>query len=934
MSNTAPAKPKRHLRRRFVFLLFLGLLVALVLYPPTLRTAIALGLKLSASRDGVALSIGRVEGSFFEPIRLHGVKLASVSRAGTGLTLNIAEAEARFSISNLIFKRGGGWFDRLDLNGVDGKVLFPSEPVDTSEPGRSSGTWLTRIVPANFDARRMNLRFQGSGGNTLRFNDLEFSASGLEPGRMRCARIDLDLKRLNKRFFDVRATTAIQNAKLTVADLKLQEGITIKALSANLDELVNGKIQLHFNADAFDGLIDGDISSAPSKHGLHLEAAGSFSKISIAHLAAFAGTSAEAGGTIDDGRFSFSGSPENPAKATMSVRLQATAFRWGKRQWKSLVAGATFVNRNIQIPELRLEQVHNRLVLSGQMAIPADDTPWWQTAFDFKVAGQIDNLTELSELVGPGLAQTSGKLVVDGSVRSENRSVKGELSVSGYELTYRTAPLDTLRAQVRLNGDEIQITELNFTRKEDYLKGTAAVTFLGKRRYSGELECSVADLALYSAILQPPIVPEPFTGGVVLHWSGDGTENAHSGAVRAEFKKLQPLTPKPDWPPLDVSLEGTYSPESLFFSKFAVADKSLSLSAKVTANPDSIRLEAIRLLSKDKVWVEGESQLPLKIWRSWPNLTWDRVVDGEGELAANLTFRSLRLAELDSLARRQWAVAGELSGTLQAGGTPNAPQMSGRLQLGKGEIAELHGIQAEATFDGPKVSIEKFQTTLRETHLEGSGQVNFNSWKNPELDLALSSKGFVYAPFQDYRFVADLDLRVTGRLDAARAEGTAAVRKVENAPRFELAALFKHSPALPQAAPLFHSHVQNWIFNVNCTSATPLPIPSGGTVQPDLRLIGKGDSPSLSGLCHFNDVPLASQFTLPVLSSGSILWDEKGKCSLAVRFSGSAMGTAFEGYTVGPATEKKTVLVSELPEESLRDAILLGIKPAELMSPP
>jgi len=180
------------------------------------------------------------------------------------------------------------------------------------------------------------------------------------------------------------------------------------------------------------------------------------------------------------------------------------------------VLGAMMVDRHLQIHNFELQQAHNTLNMSGDIAIPDSSGGWLQTDFNFDIDAKIDNVTELSLLFGSEFADTAGTAAINGSIRGQAKSFTGDLTVSGSNLTYRTVPLDTLQASVKFTGDEVQIPSFEIVRKKDFLRGKGGANFSSEKRYWGEVSASVRDLSLYSAILHPPIVPQSYGGGWFL----------------------------------------------------------------------------------------------------------------------------------------------------------------------------------------------------------------------------------------------------------------------------------------------------------------------------------------------------------------------------------------------------------------------------------
>ena len=216
--------------------------------------------------------------------------------------------------------------------------------------------------------------------------------------------------------------------------MKLTDALSITSASADLAKLLQGRLEMKFSLAAFSGAIGGDLKSGAREEHLIFDGSGNFSNISVAQLGAFFGQ--DAGGSIKGGTFTFHGSPRDLARATFTTRFEAADFRWGARRWNSLVAGATYVNRRLLIPEFALRQSHNSLTLKGETGIPEDWSRWWQTDFSFQIDAKIDCPQRALRPARPRFGDIYGSLAVDGSIQGANSSFNGQFIASGEHLSF------------------------------------------------------------------------------------------------------------------------------------------------------------------------------------------------------------------------------------------------------------------------------------------------------------------------------------------------------------------------------------------------------------------------------------------------------------------------------------------------------------------
>ena len=905
-------------------------------YPPFFRFGVRQLAGYAASRSGLRLEIKQVDGSLFEPITILNASLSSASYAGTEIHLRIARAEALFSIQNLIFHHGSGFVRKLSLDGLDGEIIL--------SPDAASGPEIEavkpvprRLLPSSIEARRVNLAIHEKE-NLVFFQNIECKASNVNAGTVSIEKIHVTEPWLTKTFSDVRGEMALQATKISVAALELEKGLRLESASADLVELLHRRLQMDFQLSAFGGDIQGDIRGFKRENqNLNFEATGRFSGISIASLAEFLSSRETAGGTIQDGKFAFYGSLHNLRQARFSTRLAARDFCWGKRRWNSLVLGAMMVDRHLQIPDLELRQQHNTLKLAGDIAIPDSAVNWLRSDFNFNINAQIDNVTELSLLFGPDFADTAGTAAVKGSIRGEAMSFSGELEVTGSNLSFRTAPVDTLRASVSLNGNELQVTSFELARKNDFMRGKGGLNLFRDWKYWGELNASVEDVALYSAILQPAVFRQVYGGGLVLDWSGDGAAKSHSGAFHAQLKNVRPLgvtDPKPV--PLNAVIEGTYSPESIFLKKFAVSDAASSFTAVIAATPESLSVESLQFKHDNTVRLEGAVLLPFNLWRAWRNLDascWNPA----GESKIDLTANKLNLHDALLLAGRENPLKGELDGKLAASGTLSALDCRGAIRFSKGPVNLAPGLEffeGSVTMNGKSLLLEKANCRLNSTGFTAAGEIEPGDFRNPLLKLSVHAGAIPFELPHQIVGKADLDLKVDGQPASARVTGTATILNVTGGGKIDLfQLLFAGNPHQFDFSPrlnITQSPYDRWQIDLVCTSREPLKMTElPGLVHPNLRLRGSGSGFSVSGSVSFDNIPFASPAGAALLMNEATLFlpDARRDSTMAdARFSGKLAGRDISGYAFGATDAPRILLMSNppLPEPLILQLLTRG----------
>jgi len=844
---STPAVRRRLPRKRWLLALPL-ILVAVLFYPPVFRFVAVRVILWEAGRQQVELKIGSVEGGPMDGLDFLKTEVRFSPPAGVDSVLQIGRVHADFSWKTLVLRKGHGWIRRLVLEDTEGvvKIVREEESDDVRVEGRHAGESRPWLEPVTIEAVRMNLVLR-AGTESIQLRNAAFgAAAGLE-GRIVFEEIALNLRTLRKRFRHVEGSAFLEGPTLTTWSMPLDSVVELNFLRLNFGNVLRGALRVDFDLRAFGGTIRGDAVSEARKGELNIEVNGWLADLQIAALADFMDFPGVAGGTVKEGKLGFRGSPAAWERSTVSLRIDAHDFRWGNKQWDSLVAGATLVNRRLQIPSLELQQAKNKLTLKGELLLPTSRETWWQSEFAFDLAAQIDDLNALSALFGPGFGEAFGKLSIDGSVRGTKQQFSGQIIASGSKLSWRNAPLDSLAAAIKLNGNEFQITTLEFSHKDDFLRAKGFANIVGERQYAGEIKASIKDLGLYDSILRPPLVPRSFRGGLSLDWSGDGTAKAHSGAFRGAFNKLGTLEKDGKLQPLDGFVEGTYAPGNVFLSRLTLAQSGNEWTSKVAVGPDWIHLQDIRFEQGTKTTLSGEALLPINVWNSWP---YPQMV-ADGEARVEIEAKDLLLREVLQVA------AVEVSGRATT---------SFKLS-GSGKLLDLP--------------------------LQGS-----LSWKDALIDLG--ALGTVQG---------DVHASVKGAMGQAAIAGSMEVGDWMMKTPLSLSQLvLERFPGVAKrSVPL----VGDWLVDVVLSIPKAMRLKQGGTVQGQLTLGGSIDQITSVGGVTWRDVPLAEGLHPLRLEQGNMFIPADGEPVLDGRVSGKDDVSAFDLYFYGAETPRQTMIFSE-----------------------
>jgi len=928
-------RPRRPARKGLLILLILlAALIGGTFYPPAFLFAVRQVLAFEAWRYGFHLSIGEMGGSVTDPIWLYHVRFTHNSEAGTSTLLEIDKAHTSFMWRHFIWGRDARVWHDLSLDGVRGTIDLPAED---RAPARSSGSLLhprasgktpRLILPASLTLSHASVAIRHSEGS-VRLDDIDLEANDLESGHLFIGALSVQEPWMTSVFSNCRGSLLLEDSKLMLANMKLTDSLTIASASADLPELLRGHLEMEFALNAFSGNIQGDLRSGAREEHLVFESSGTFSNISVAQLGAFFGQDAD--GTINEGKFTFHGSPRELTKATFTTYFKAGDFRWGARQWKTLVAGATYVHHRLTKLDIELRQTHNSLTLSGDMSVPNNWKEWWKTDFSFAVAAQIDDLSELSALLGPAFGDTFGKLRVDGSVRGENASFNGQLIASGSHLSFRKAPLDELQAAIKLQGNEIQVTNAEFTHGDDFLRAHGVVNILGQKRYWGEVKANIADLALYASFLQPPIAPEAFGGGLMLDWSGDGDAAAHSGAFTVRLNRIHPLVSGSDadaWQPIDLTAEATYSPDSIFFSNLVLGNGATTLASRVVATPRALTLQNLKLTHGKATWLTGDAQAPLNVWAAWENPATASWWNFESPCKVDLKFDRFSVRDTLALSGHHQPFDGEVTGTLKTDGTLSKLTANGHLVIKNAGAAMRTGTLTAAggtlDFKGNQLTISSGAGNWNARPWTVSGSVTASDIRKPAMDLFVKDPWLDLALGPDMRAAAALDLHATGQPEALALSGSAQLVEFAINHKPTIAdILAPHGIGLRVSLPIPVLPAPSaWKLDIRAAGSAPIVIARKeantsvdrpallpiGTVMPSLLLSGSNGAPILSGSINVQDITLIDDSAKLTIQNGTFFLNpaDPAKTSLSLHATGTIGGNAIDGYILGTLADKRT----------------------------
>ncbi len=692
MPETPAKKSRRPLRTAFVLAL-----IAVVFWfghGPVLSWGLRTGLVRFLATQGVDARIAGARVQVGSPIRLDGVRL----RKDPFTDLSIGSLEIVLAGPGAWFEKSGRWIPRLSLQGVEGSLNAADVPVAPPE---------LAILPETIEVQNLSLDVQA---DDQRFSVRNFSLRLREdgPGTAVLREFTAQTPDWSKTLGPLQASTLWKTGVLSLGQLELQSGVVFETIS--VDTLQKRGPAASFRLALFGGTVRGDLTI-----GENLEAAVWASNVPLAPLPALAESGARVAGRLVEGRVTFRGDPRRPADAEASLRVVAEGVRWEERGWETLEAGASLIHRRLVVSDFDLCQKENRVHLNGEISLAEGWSKIAQAPFLFNIRANIEELGALGGLAGAGFEELDGRMSAAGTVSGREGQLDGFLSVEASNIAFRNLSLNGAKLEAVFKKSEVEIAQLEIYAGKDLLEGKGTIGLAAPHMYAGEITARVADLARYTAVVAGS--EDVASGALDLRWQGDGTLRAHSGAFEIGLRDLVSThTPAG----LSGDFAGTYSPQNVYFSRFAIENNGVRLQASATMAATGVTLGDVELRTGRETLLEGGLFFPIDLFAMLGGTDWRAAIAADREAWISLkTPRTLSLATLASLFGQEPLLTGQLALNVDAGGVPASMWSKGSLTVN----ALRYG--SDATFPESKLDL---------TFLSGAGGAT--------LDGSLATRGF------------------------------------------------------------------------------------------------------------------------------------------------------------------------------------------------
>ncbi|MHC4934128.1 MAG: translocation/assembly module TamB domain-containing protein, partial [Planctomycetota bacterium] len=326
-------------------------------------------------------------------------------------------------------------------------------------------------------------------------------------------------------------------------------------------------------------------------------------------------------------------------------------------------------------------------------------------------------------------------------------------------------------------------------------------------------------------------------------------------------------------------------------------------------------------------------------------LSSDRVVDWmrpeeieaalrEARIHGSLDVRVDDLGHLQRLLPSVLHLEGRLEANLRVAGHWQSPKLDGEARIDemsctlKGDLPPLHGGSGRILFEGRTVRFEDFKGQLGYGPLAIGGTVQLPVDGVPVVDATIKGENVLLARSRNLRLRSNVDLKVSGPLDALLAKGKFVVTDALYSQPMDLFA--GSAPAADHKLQLFsirEGPLSTLRLDVEIFGDRSFRISNNivrGHFSPALRLRGTGAVPEPQGSIFFQDVLVKLELTSLKVDHGEVRFRPEDPFAPEIRV---AAHTRLQGFDLDVALEGALpdveVHVHANPPLPPRDAIIL-----------
>ena len=652
-------------KRLLLFFLVLTLagIIVILLAPLLVSDGLRLFAWMKGREQGIKIEFQKIDAPFLKPVVIHGLRVTSARPCLFRVDLAAERATFDLNLRTVFFLSNARVLHAVSIEGL--RCEIRRDPHQTAEC-HFDWRFLHRLLADQVELTNVDLRVN-NGSTDFGMRGVEWSASEIESGKFTAREVDISTPLFRQRFTDLRGATKWENDHLTLGALSLARGLDVETITADFSRFEQKRIGIELNLDAFGGKVRASIASENRDKGIVWNVAGNASAISLAQMSTALGLREPAGGSVRACKFTFHGDVQNLTHATASVWTEVSGFIWRDRLAETVMFGASLYNRQVEVEQLYVKQRNNQFTLSGEYALPAKSADWINPNFRADISTSINDLGEFAKLFGGSAESFSGSLNISGTVNGREQNLGGQITVEGNSLRLWAAPIDSLHAKLNLKGAQLSLESLQARHLDDFFNATGEINLARDHRYAVKLNAGVSSLAGYLSLLPERTRDLKPEGRASIGWDGHGTVHAHSGDFRILAENVC-LTSDLGLRPFDVKLDGTYSPQNIFFREFRLSNPQTEFNSFVSVASNYLQLQTVRFDLNGKSKLQGNVFIPVALSRWWRTRSLDEFNENQN-FDVDLMLDELDLGELQRAVSEHTSISGKLSGRLETYGS-------------------------------------------------------------------------------------------------------------------------------------------------------------------------------------------------------------------------------------------------------------------------
>ncbi len=489
---------------RFKFSILLALLVLLVaIYFSWFL--IGSGLQIWAAwesrHQGIRIELGKIHAPLLRPVLIDRVKITDPST-------NFIEVEAdHVSLSLNLMRMIGARGRSLRQVQAEHLRIRATRPEIDNPKTRFDWSVVQKLLPGSFNTANLELRVE-AGDTVILLHGGAISGSEIEAGRFSANELMISSPLLHQTFSHLRGATKWQDNRLTFGGITLGGGLDLQTLTIDMSRLAKERVDFQFDLDTFGGKMRASFSDEWRPGHALWNFAGSGSDISLAQTSQAVGFTDQIGGSLHACKFTFRGDPRDLTHATASIWTELTGLSWREHQADTIMIGAVFYDRHVQLQQLYVKQRNNQLTLSGEGSLGSKPNEWFSPDFRGNVSGSIKDLGQFASLFGAQTGDFAGEVEVQGTVDTRDRNIGGHITASGNGLSIFSKRIDEFVANFGFKGPELEVEQFDLSRTHDWLHAEGALDLGGMHNYSGSISADVANLTDYLSIFGLTTTPD------------------------------------------------------------------------------------------------------------------------------------------------------------------------------------------------------------------------------------------------------------------------------------------------------------------------------------------------------------------------------------------------------------------------------------------